>query len=403
LAIILVAVFCCLYVVVVLTCSTEELTGDEGDYLSLACNITRGYISTDQSVNLWHPPGYALFLAPFVAVGLPRIAMRLANGLLLAVAAFFLYRTLLFTRRPRTALAFTCLFALYVPFYKSLIFIHSEIFSVALICAFSYYLTKYVRTDIRRNSSMLGASATLALLAMTRVLFGYVIVIMLFIAGLGSFIAAVRFNRRVILVWTLGLLFCVPYLSYTFALTGKPFYWSSAGGLSLYWMSSPYPEEYGDWFAPDEVMTRPELTRHRAFFTRLSQLDQIEADDALKEKAVEQIREYPLKFLVNSIANAGRLFFSYPYSYTQQKLSTFYYLLPNILLIHGILAAATSHIRRRRLWYTDMKVFVVMGLAYMLLTLPLSAYARMLFPCLPWITLWIGSSGEVPEVASTGV
>ena len=40
----------------------------------------------------------------------------------------------------------------------------------------------------------------------------------------------------------------VPYLGYTYHLTGKMFYWSSFGGNNLYWMSSPYPEEYGNYY-----------------------------------------------------------------------------------------------------------------------------------------------------------
>lgn len=69
------------------------------------------------------------------------------------------------------------------------------------------------------------------------------------------------------LVCGLALLICSPYLVYTYALTGKIFYWGNSGGLSLYWMSSPHPQEFGDWHNPQTLSEIPELeTNHGALF-----------------------------------------------------------------------------------------------------------------------------------------
>jgi hypothetical protein len=52
----------------------------------------------------------------------------------------------------------------------------------------------------------------------------------------------------------------------------------------------------------------------------------LERDDAFKAQALRNIAAHPAKYLRNWLANVGRLLFSYPYSYTEQKTSTFFYL-----------------------------------------------------------------------------
>ena len=50
-----------------------------------------------------------------------------------------------------------------------------------------------------------------------------------------------------------------PYLFYTYHLTGKHFYWANSGGLGLYWMASPDPNDFGSWFSEEDVATMPQL------------------------------------------------------------------------------------------------------------------------------------------------
>jgi hypothetical protein len=82
---------------------------------------------------------------------------------------------------------------------------------------------------------------------------------------------------------------CVPYLLYTHSLTGRTFYWGTNGGMSLYWISTPYPSELGSWFSVTDVKEKPELAPHREFFAKLEQLSDVERDDALKKQAVYNI------------------------------------------------------------------------------------------------------------------
>jgi hypothetical protein len=41
----------------------------------------------------------------------------------------------------------------------------------------------------------------------------------------------------------------LPWLIYTYDLTGRIFYWTSVGGNNLYWLTSPHKNEYGNWYS----------------------------------------------------------------------------------------------------------------------------------------------------------
>ena len=49
---------------------------------------------------------------------------------------------------------------------------------------------------------------------------------------------------------------------YTYKLTGKIFSWSTAGGMNLYTLSTPYKNEYGDWFTNSSLKDKTELDSH---------------------------------------------------------------------------------------------------------------------------------------------
>jgi hypothetical protein len=142
----------------------------------------------------------------------------------------------------------------------------------------------------------------------------------------------------------------LPWLAYTYHMTGKVFYWSSYGGNNLYWMSSPYENEYGDWMSyPFHSSPRQYLlpgtwekvkSLHQKDFEQIfkskkaqdlyikngeiqgSPYTGVIQDDTLKKIAYRNILSHPIKFINNSISNAGRIIFNYPASYILQKPTT---------------------------------------------------------------------------------
>ena len=99
---------------------------------------------------------------------------------------------------------------------------------------------------------------------------------------------------------------------------------------------------------------------------------------------------HPAKLLRNVAANVTRIWFSFPYSYTPQKLSTLFYVLPNSFLLWGLAIAAVVLSVRRPPGIGDCHlVLVFMGLTFGGSAL-LCADPRMLFPIVPGAYFLVG-------------
>jgi hypothetical protein len=159
-------------------------------------------------------------------------------------------------------------------------------------------------------------------------------------------------------------------------------------------MSTPYPEELGDWFpysyrSLTKLNNPVILEHHGAFFKAHAHLNEVELDSKLRQKALRQIHADPMKYAKNWVANLGRLFFNYPYSYEQQKVSTYFFLVPNgFLVVLALLCIYPTWVARNRI-----PIEIVTLGAFGIITIAgsslLSAYARFLVPVIPIASLWI--------------
>jgi hypothetical protein len=190
--------------------------------------------------------------------------------------------------------------------------------------------------------------------------------------------------RRMLLAHLIAAALCLPWLACTYSRTGKLFYWATSGGMSFYWMtSSGAGDFYGDWQGPNEVRDTAELAPHREFFRQLSLMDEVQCDDALKAQARENLAAHPAVCLRNLAANLSRIFFSFPYTHTEQKLSTLFYALPNSFLLAFTTLALVHLARRSREAVAALHPYLLFAAAGFTGTAFLSAYPRMLFPFVP--------------------
>ena len=60
-----------LYLILICTFAKDSFHGDEADYVRFAKNLSHGYYSPPDMVDLWFGPGYPLVLLPFVLLDLP--------------------------------------------------------------------------------------------------------------------------------------------------------------------------------------------------------------------------------------------------------------------------------------------------------------------------------------------
>lgn len=379
-----------LYLLLVIMFSSTTFQGDESGYVSYATRLLQGYQSPDGEIKLWWGIGYPIVLTPFIFLKLPWLAAKLLNAFFLFGAIIYFYKTLSLYIEKKYATIFTLFLGLYPPLIREIHLLLTESLVFFLVCGFTFHFCRSYREYGNSWFHLLAASVYLGYLALTKVFFGYVI-----LAGLLSFLVLFIWRRtdrvmKTTCIYLMALIWCIPYLLYTYSLTGKVFYWGTSGGMSLYWMSTSYnTNEYGSWFSPKDVKEIPELTPHRDFFDKITGFSEVAMDDAFKKQAIENITHYPVKYFVNWIANIGRLLFSYPFSYTSQKLSTYFYILPNMFIVVSFILSVYPAILRRRTVPYEIYALLFFILITFGGTSLLSAYDRQFRPLVPVLLLWL--------------
>jgi 4-amino-4-deoxy-L-arabinose transferase-like glycosyltransferase len=368
---------------------------DEASYITLAKRISHGYYTTGDNralldrnpaaPDLWFGPGLPIVLMPLVAVHSPQWLLRATGPIFLFLAVLVFYLLVRLRGSPRTALAAAYALGLYVPFWTLLPNVHSETLAIFLVVTSAYGLARYIQ-DRRLRHFALG-SVALAWLALTRVAFGWVITAVLVLALAWWVLRRRPLAGRVAAVYAAALLLCVPWLAYTHARTHRYFVWGNSGSLSLYWMSTPYSGDLGDWHQANQVFTDPRLRAHRAFFRRLEGLTLAQQNAKIEHQALRNIAHNPAKYAKNVAANVSRMLFNTPYSFTRENTKTLLYAFPNSLVLGAIVLSLAVFVRRRRSLPPEGIPFLLFGAVAFGLHALLSAYPRMLMPEVP-IVLW---------------
>ncbi|KQC33179.1 hypothetical protein AAU57_07530 [Nonlabens sp. YIK11] len=380
-----------LYIVVALLTIDTELGGDQARYLMYAQNIIDGGYAIDGPLFLWNGPGYPIILAPFVWLGMPLAALKFINVFFLFSGIVLFYRTCLRFLSVRHALWGAYLLGLYYPQVSfSLRYLLSEGFAFFLASTILFLFCEILnRFSIKK---LILASLALGFLILTKVIFAYVV--LGFICVLLVLIAFRTFKAkcyRLILICLLANAVTLPYLTYTYSLTGEFPYYANSGGQCLYWLSTPYEGEQGEWVLVRgrEFEKKPQFENHNEFFNSIETLEPVEKDKYLKEKAFENILSYPKKFLKNYISNVSRLFLDIPNSYTYQEFSFILLAVPNSFLFVFICLSTVMMIPLRKRLPLVVTASAAFAIIYLLGSSLLCAYSRMLFPALPFLFFWI--------------
>ncbi len=324
-----------LYVLVGSFFTKNSIGGDdESRYWRYANNITNGFYSSTDNIELTNGPGYPMLLAPFVLLKTPISLPKYLNILFLFFSIIFFYKTLSLYLNKKHSVFFAYILGLYIPMYKYIIRMETEMLTFLLISAFVYYFCLIFYKRDFRISKILLAAFILCYLALTKVFFGYVIAFSILSSILFYIIYKNKVYKIAFYIYSAALLFCLPYLLYTYSLTNKIFYWSTNGGDTLYSSVSPYADEYGDYIiGPDIFDTTTAISKnHFAFVNPIKKLSQFKRDQLYKQEAIKILKAHPLKYVFNWCNNLGRLIFNYPYSHTVQKPGTFFYIIPNSFL-----------------------------------------------------------------------
>jgi hypothetical protein len=370
--------------------------GDEGPFLRYAARILDGGYALpathDPTRFLWHGPGLPALIAPLLAIHASLGVIRMLGPALLFAAVLGFHRVLSLRCSPRRALLGAWALGLYAPAWSVLGSAHKEPLAMLLVVVAMGGTLSYVQH--RRAGSLAIGGLALTGLAMTRLEFGWVILALLAAAAVAAVVRPAAGYGRLAAVCVVAALGCLPWLVYTYDLTGRVLYWGDAGGLSLFWMSSPAADQLGQWHSWRSTLTQASLAAYRPLFQRLTPLDPLHKDLALQHLAWVQATGQPVKFAVNLGANVGRMWAGMPFSFRLAPAILAGLWASNLALLAGLGRAARRAVRlrraRRAARHADpaaraLAAFAAIGLAVHLLP---SAEPRMMLPIVP-VLIWL--------------
>jgi 4-amino-4-deoxy-L-arabinose transferase-like glycosyltransferase len=382
----------------------DHLIGDEWRYLNYARNLLNGYFSPAYpDIQLVNGPGYPLFLVPFVALKFPLLAIRLVNALLYYLSVVLLYKSLRHLLSWQISLSVSIFWACYYVSFYNIRFVHSEAITYMLVSLFIYYLIRAFSPGRGRYGTrhIILSGMVLGGIALIKVAFIYVVFFLL--AGTLILWAVHRRSgtyRNLSMMLGISFLTLLPYLIYCYVLTDRILYFNSNTGDTLYWMSSPYKGEYGDWqtdsnffvdlegFAPGKNDSL--IAHHQVHLDRICGLPGMERDQEFKRVALENIKRHPWNYLENCFYNLGRLFFDYPYSYAVHDPSDLLVLLVQGILLTLILFSLVPSLLNFRGLPVTIRFLWLFSLLYLGESMLVSASLRIFTPVAPALLVCIG-------------
>ncbi len=380
--------FLILYLAICFAFAPHNFVDDEERYVRFAQNILHGFYSPPlPNIDLWNGPGYPLVVAPFLLFKLPLMAIRVLNAAMMYASLALVYKTIRLYASQKTALVCAILLGLYFPVYEKIPLVLTECLTWFLISLIGYLFFKIGKEKKLSTKTVWFCAIAIAFLTMTKVVFGYVVIAMLFISLILFLLPKFRSSaKKFTYLFALSFLLCVPYLIYTYSVTHKPFYWTNSGGWSLYNMSAPYPNDWGDWKDNPQMLQNP---NYKVFVDSVLKLPPLERDAIYKTKAIENIKYYPKKYLLNCVANLGRMFFSYPFTNMEQDVKTYFTIIPNMFVLVFMVITLGLGIFHYKKLPQELILLLLFILIYLAGSTLVSAFRRMFYITMPFWTVFI--------------
>ena len=375
---------------------TDKVVGDEIRYIA----HSKMYFSDLNNIELlWNGPFYPIILKCLGLISESKLLAVSLNFVLLVGTVILMYQTIRNAVSSRVAYWVSLVFAVYTfmcPAFSRALTEATAVFLFTAIICLSLSLLKQFKTS---HFILLTISSTA--LCLTKIIFGYI-----FLAYAAVFIIVyiIKQHKNFLILssaFVLSIVLCVPYLIHTYNLTSKVYYWGTAGGLQLYWMTTLNPHEYGDWnnetltvecfsgniFCNQEfwAKTHEPIMQEVRKFSQANNM--VEMDTYLKTKAIANIKKSPVKYIKNIIANIGRMVFGYPFSYTFQTMGGLFRIIINALFVFPFLIAIGLVVWQR--FPRSELTMLLLILGYIGASSLVSAYPRQLFPVVPAILLFL--------------
>ena len=368
-----------LYFVLIYFFGADELISDKLRYWKFSGNLLQGHYF-DNEDSLWAGPGYPIYIFLYRLMGIGWEFIVSVNGVLLYLSVL-IFKEIMVKQGIKNIIFYTYLFAFWEPvlLYQYLPHLMTEIFTIFLMSIFGYYVLS------NHKQKLIISGLFFSFIILTKVIFAYVAPVLILFTLLNKKLRGEKF----FLIPIYAIMFCIPYLIYTYNLSDKFYYFANSGGSSLYWMSAPQDSFRGDWNGGyGYSQNTPNLAKeeYNSFLKKetlhlkdIQSMGWLEQDEKLKELAIKNILLNKTKFFKNWINNLGRLFFGYPFSFHtpnwQHILITFKQSFFIVLLSLSYLITFLNH-KKIRTEFLFLFLFMSIYLSGISL---LSSYPRFLF------------------------
>ncbi len=378
---------------------------DESKFYQYAINLTDGFYYDVSNPLIKEGPGYPMFLAMPVGLGIPLFAIRAFNIVFLSIACLYLFMILNRYISHKSSIVLTYLFALYPPMLRWANLMYAESFEIMLLLAFIFHFIKWYHREGNRRLHLVLAILFSGYLILTKIIFAYVFGAALIIVGVLMLIPGISREfrlSRVFIVFAGALVVLSPYVIYNYYNTGKFFYLGTHGGSILYHRATPFENEFGNHFSEEKVLagegpsSRSEVNvnltdlqkNHLELYQQLDGLTWMQKDSVLKSVAIENMKKHPVKYLKNTAANFSRLIFHFPFSYRIQNLETLGYLVPNMFIVVLCIFGLWPAIARRNLIPRELLLILFLAVVYLGGHTLLGGRGRFFIPAVPMLLIF---------------
>ncbi len=393
--------------------SGNDLKGDEYRFFGYAQYLLlEAKYAMDSDGLLWNGPGLPIIMAPFVYFEVPILRIRLLNALFLSGAFLILQGVFRNFLSRKYALLLSVALVLFPAVLKIALVFYTEVLCFLLISILIYCFDRLHKKKSR--GLVIGTAVCFSYLILTKIIFFFVLLI-LFIC---SFVLKFRNNnqshRQFSSVFSLSFIFILPYLLYTYQVSGKFPYLGNSGGMQIYWMTVDGSEHKGEWHPfPGDWNPFPSSSTHQwstksrtneiwyqeneTVIEEWKKLGPVAADAFLKKRSLQNIKKQPLVYLKNIYHNASRLILNVPRDQTRKagKLSWL-----NIIFVFG-LGFILLKLKKLLASKNTAVLFLLLFMAsYLLGSLLLCGYDRffvIVFPVIVYLCLVLTPRKLVPK------
>ena len=323
----------------------ESPGGDGIKYWAYANNLYNGYYAEDISnpMFLWSGPGWPLFLSLFKFSGVPIAIGFIINALFVYFSSLVLFQILLRFSSHWILSLLACYF-MFLSIPDGIVYsfkLYTEPVTVLAILL----LTRNLIFKKNTLKYVVINGILVAYIILTKVFFFYTILPILALSLFLFFLTKKNFHLYLFRITVLSLVLISPYLVYTYSLTGQHLYFANSGGDLLYYTSSPYPSELGQWregerelthkggnnaiyktirnkynfydsellMQIDSILLEKRIENHKKLVDLFEGKNGLEMDLIYKELALENIKNHPDIFAHNVFFNLSRLLTGQPF------------------------------------------------------------------------------------------